>query len=268
MASSPFERQVIDDDTSSDRNLATPQMSSGPQQFPPTPSFVDRDRPSVRLVELPAWLQAFASSVGEPTEDETPEQQPAEEPMTTSSNDQQTQPAPQPKPAPQQTSVAGTDFISEDDLPEWLRAIAPEGPAESSFDALVQDTGIDGDQIAVPTITRAWSTSKDSRGVDEATSLFALVASQAPQTAIPDQPGSAPAAPAPPRQAPAETEVAGYGSEHPPVLPAVSADLPVAVPDKTEEGAKTASSLPILPIAAAAIILLVLLGVAAVMFLI
>lgn len=268
MASSQFERQVVEGDASDDRSPSAPQMADGPQQFEPSASFLDHDRPQVRLVELPAWLQSFAASVGEPSEDEAPmelsDDDVADEPVTSSSEKTEPNIAPGPKPAAQKLTGTGTDFISEDDLPEWLRSIVPEEPAESSFDSLMADRTADGEQITVPTITRAWSTSKDSRGVDEATTLFAMVASQTPQTAIPDQTDGGASSTTLPREQ-GRGQVAGYGTDRPPAEPS-SIEMPTSMHDATGAEAGSKTQFPVLPIAVAAILILILVGAAAVMF--
>lgn len=269
MAASSFERQVITGDATDDRTQARPDMADGPQQYEPTQSFLDHDRPAVRLVELPAWLQAFASSVGEPSESETPaapESSPPEQPVSSSSSNSKNVPPGEPKTTRQSSaSSASSDFISEDDLPEWLRSIAPEEGAERSFNALTVDGDGDREPITVPNITRAWSTSKDARGVNESTSLFALVASQAPQTALPDQPldgvldegvGSS--------RPPSAGQFSGYGAGASPAE-SLSLEMPESVPSENTD-VEVSRKFPILPVVAAAILLLVLIGAAAIMF--
>ena len=183
MTSSSFNRQTSPNEVADDRRSTAVQSGDGPQQFPPSPSFQENDRPAVRLVELPAWLQSFASSVGEPPELETtPPPSTSTEYVVNSANDQKPTPAPSTSAKPASST---TDFISEDDLPEWLRAIAPDDGPDTDVELTMPRDAGSGEPVAVPTISRAWSTSKDARGVDEATSLFALVASQTPQPAMP-----------------------------------------------------------------------------------
>ena len=271
MAASPFERQVVEGDATDERSPTSPNVADGPRQYPPSPSFLDRDRPAVRLVELPAWLQSFAASVGEPSESEfsaASQSSPTEQPVTTPDESPQDQPRAEARPStrpPPKSSDVGTDFISEDDLPEWLRSIVPDDSAESTFDALAFDRGADGDQITVPNVTRAWSTSKDARGVDETISLFALVASQTPQTALPDQGAQSHGAARATAAMSGAGQVAGYGSDRPPgEVAAIKLPRPVEVADAGTEPVK--GTFPILPIAVAAFLMLMVVGAAVVMF--
>ena len=203
MASSQFERQVIDGDAHADETPATAAAEGGPQQFPPSPSFQDHDRPRVRLVELPAWLQAFAASVGEPEDVEpsgTADQNQMERLVSSPPGGERPKSESEHQPSMSPPDPASSSFISEDDLPEWLRAISPEDGGGDSGNSLIggpaaESEAIDG-EITVPTVSRAWSNSKDSRGTDEATSLFAQVASQAPHAPLPNYEKSAePSAP-------------------------------------------------------------------------
>lgn len=266
MASSPFERQVVEADTSEDRSSGSSRASETPRQYEPSHSFLDHDRPSIRLVELPAWLQSFASSVGEPPEPDEPAQTASHldhEPEPDLSDERELATAP-PQPTFRSSSSKGVseNFISEDDLPEWLRSIASEDPAESVAESLVFDQAAGGDNVSVPTVSRAWSTSKDARGVDEATSLFALVASQTPQAPMPaqdagmDRSGRGAAAP----YGGDSERVEGYGSASPPGAKPVL-DMP-RTSVSTEASSDVKPSLPVVPILVAAILLVVLVGAA------
>ena len=266
MASSPFERQVVDADTNEDRTSGSSRASETPRQYDPSPSFLDHDRPSMRLVELPAWLQSFASSVGEPSEPEAPAQpapDPDQQPALELSGEPDATNAPgQPMTRSSSSRGVGENFISEDDLPEWLRSIAPEDPAESVAESLVFDQSAKGDNVSVPTVSRAWSTSKDARGVDEATSLFALVASQTPQAPIPAQDAerSGRDGSAQPGRGMDAGRVEGYGSARPPGAQPVI-EMP-RTSESSEAGSEIKPSLPIVPIAVAVILLIVLVGAA------
>ncbi|MEZ4521033.1 MAG: hypothetical protein R3A46_05245 [Thermomicrobiales bacterium] len=158
-----------------------------------------------------------------------------------------------------------SDFISEDDLPEWLRSIAPEDSSDVSADTLL-DRSDEGEHLPVPNVARAWSTSKDSRGVDEATSLFALVASQTPQHALPDSESSSQTSQ---RSTHAKVASSGvveqYGTSRPPgEEPAASDAAAEATADSA--GAKR-SGPPMLLIIVGLILILVLVGSAAAVFL-
>lgn len=264
MASSPFERQVVEADTNEDRSTGSSRASDTPRQYEPSPSFLDHDRPSIRLVELPAWLQSFASAVGEPAEPEAPAE-PADdmiqEPEIDFSDDAAgTEAQASLKLRSTSSKGVGENFISEDDLPEWLRSIAPEDTVDSAADSLIFDESAEGENVSVPTVSRAWSSSKDARGVDEATSLFALVASQASQAPIPAQGAGTGRAG---RDSTAEfggdsRRVEGYGSARPPGAKAVI-EMPRSS-ESSEAASAVKQSLPIVPIVVAAILLLVLVG--------
>lgn len=261
MASSPFERQVVDADTNEDRSSGSSRASETPRQYEPSPSFLDHDRPPTRLVELPAWLQSFASSVGEPSEPEVPDQtapDPDRETALELSEELDAASAP-PQPMSRSSSSRGVseNFISEDDLPEWLRSIASEDPAESAAESLVFDQMARGDNVSVPTVSRAWSTSKDARGVDEATSLFALVASQTPQAPVPAQEAGRGGRDESAQVGGDAGRVEGYGSARPP-----GAQPVIEMPRTSESESEMKPSLPIVPIAVAVILLIVLVGAA------
>ncbi len=278
MTSSPFERQITDSETSDRMTTSSNRVSDGPQQFEASASFLDHDRPSVRLVELPAWLQSFAASVGEPDFSE-----PVEQPSPMSSDldtgtlsDASLLQESRPARASEPIEPVGfaTNFITEDDLPEWLRSIVPSEQDDDSADALSYGETSSAEHVAVPNVTRAWSTSKDARGIDESTSLFALVASQASQSALPASPdthaqgarpqmGERSAANA---QAEATGMVASYGSEMPPDMR--SSDMHMSATLGSERGGDQVAQpkLPMLPIAVAAILLIVLVVVAMALF--
>ena len=192
MASSQFERQVIDGDVPADESPNMTSTEGGPQQFPPSPSFQDSDRPEIRLVELPAWLQAFAASVGEPevSEASSPSDRgQMEQSVGSPPSGVRSDPASDHQPTMTPPDPSSSSFISEDDLPDWLRSISPDESAGDSGNPLfagpMAESESDDNEITVPTVSRAWSNSKDSRSADEATSLFAQVATQAPQTPLP-----------------------------------------------------------------------------------
>lgn len=168
---------------------------SDERRYDPGPSFIENDRPAVRLAELPAWLQTFASSVGDPAEDE-PETHSApatsEEPAGSRAQPQPGEAASLPDwlqdgesqhhapPEPQDS--APSFMITEDDLPDWLRSIPGEAtaaptppPAPSQDDAgSMSMNGV----LEVPPISRAWVTATAERELSDGGSVFALVASQ------------------------------------------------------------------------------------------
>jgi hypothetical protein len=276
VSSSAFERQVIDSGSSDSRPTHSPNRApDGPQQYTPSASFLDHDRPSSRLVELPAWLQSFAASVGEPDTSGAPGVEVVDLPEATVGTDKTfTQPAEEPASRERQAAPGAglaTSFISEDDLPEWLRAIAPHDAGDGESELFQFGGGSSDAPASVPSVTRAWSTSKDARGVDEATSLFALVASQGPQTAIPSAHGARQQAqriPSRAETARADNEqgvVDSYGSSVPPGFEQRLPQLDVERAPAAAQEVKGA--FPLLPVLVAGVLLIILLLVAAVMFL-
>lgn len=177
-------------------------MGSGSEErrYDPGPSFVENDRPSVRLQELPAWLQTFASSVGEPEEDEVP---PADEPSPVAETEQaadtgrvggsdmlpdwlqeddSAKAEAQSTPPPEPQDSAPSFMISEDDLPDWLRSIPGEAsaaptPIPSPTAPANEAPSLNG-TIEVPRISRAWVNATTERELSDGGSVFALVASQ------------------------------------------------------------------------------------------
>lgn len=270
MASSPFERQVVESDATDERSSVASGTSDDLKQFEPSPSFLDYDRPNIRLVELPAWLQSFAASLGEPSESEFSaepvEEAPLEQPVNTPEDRSDSETEVESTSRPSASMSVSSGFISEDDLPEWLRSIAPDESGQGSNDIpSFERTGGD-DQLTVPNVSRAWSTSKDARGPDESTTLFALVASQTPHTALPDeelessnvQRGSAPLS----RDDAGHVEA--YGADAPPGKGSVI-DLS-GTPDAEMATPASKPRRSLMPIVVAAILLLMLIGAAAVNF--
>lgn len=182
----------------------------------PGPSFLEYDRPTVRLAELPAWLQRFAASAGDP-EDESLEadeinesenitQLPTASIEPSTDNDAEvsgidlpswlddeesetSEPAVEPV-LPDMTSLSdepapGTPqfMLSEDDLPDWLRSISPNesGDEGAAAVASTQSMAVAG-LASVPSVARAWVTRDDMDALSEGGSLFALVASQSSST--------------------------------------------------------------------------------------
>jgi hypothetical protein len=218
-------------------------------------------------------LQAFAASVGEPTESEqilTGEAGPVmteNAPLTPSVDAKKSHVMDK---AP---SNFGTNFISEDDLPEWLRSIAPLDAEADEAELFLLSGDENADQLSVPNVTRAWSTSQDARGVDESTSLFALVASQASQSVMPTAGASTPGLrpqvgerSAANAQAEATGLVGDYGSEMPPDMSAGGMHLPTSAPHSTSSEQSTRVKVPMLPIVVAGILMLVLIVVAIALF--
>lgn len=233
--------------------------SAGPL-YDPGPSFADDERPAERLSQLPAWLQTFAATVGNPAEDD-PADLPAGPPggsdaVTATAAVALTQAAMAPDlptwladGRPTSTSdsssehadivaLEGAALISEDDLPEWLRAIAPVDSDDDN--GLVTFGGAGGAPagarlaLSVPSVGRAWMFGNDRPALSEGATVFALMAREAVATTLPapaiDMSPSTAMAGAP-AAAPGASAAATPDDEPPPdPLRAGQASTPVAKP--------------------------------------
>lgn len=152
--------------------------------------------------ELPSWLQDFADVTGDSGGDRPPDAAPAQASMT---NVQPAAPAPQ----PQTTSIdsfsqapAGSDasFFSEDDLPEWLRALSTESDqttgTASPMMMPVASPAPNG-ALQVPPVSRAWVTASDQPEVSPSANLMSSlvnVIDNRPEAVVVDPAVAAPAA--------------------------------------------------------------------------
>jgi hypothetical protein len=184
--------------------------------YDPGPSFSEDERPVERLSLMPAWLQTFAASVGEPEDDAAGAPLPAVETVAAPVS---TVPAPEdavaelptwlaeerPAPdgdagaAPALVTPVAAALISEDDLPEWLRAIAPADVDEgvASGGGVTAITGGPRSVLAAPSVGRAWLQGHDLPALSEGATVFALMARESIATALPapeDDPAPAGAA--------------------------------------------------------------------------
>lgn len=170
------------------------------------PSFTETERPADRLTEMPAWLQTFAAS--EQAADDA-EHLPEVDPTATPANLIETESADtdtslpdwlrddpvhaeqeQPVNIPgafddfQQDMGATDTFISEDDLPDWLRAFSHEqadGAAASAPSTPRAPVGIAAapstSAVRVPSVENVWLSAYDRQAIGPGRTLFALLAS-------------------------------------------------------------------------------------------
>ena len=206
------------DDMSSDGHDTTPDFNASSHKgvqlmaddtvFEPGPSFVENERPTDRLAEMPAWLQTFAAS--EDTVDDAsnvsqePTQEPAAEPSAPARLVEpdamlpewlRADPA-QPEPAAQVETLDGSDnfeepdengvasFISEDDLPDWLRAFSHDTSAApspttmgSTRAAAHNPTPTSTTLVRVPPTENVWLSTYERQTLGPGRTLFALLAS-------------------------------------------------------------------------------------------
>lgn len=184
------------------------QLMADDSVFEPGPSFVEIERPSDRLTEMPAWLQTFAA--GEDTADETsnevqetvpePDAQPAQlspqvEPDATLPEWLRVDPG-HPEPVAQVDTLGDFDtfqepvengastFISEDDFPDWLRAFSNETPAApalrspgSTRAAAPNPAAAGSTMVRVPPVENVWLSGYERQALGPGRTLFALLAS-------------------------------------------------------------------------------------------
>jgi hypothetical protein len=167
--------------------------------------------------ELPSWLQDFADVAGDAGGDGQPAVAAvANEPPTPQPNAAPT-PAPDtilPPAAPEsqpsmpsidafsQAPVGGdTSFFSEDDLPEWLRALNTESdqaPVTASAIAMPVTSPAPNGTLQVPPVSRAWVTASDQPEVSPSANLMSSlvnVIDSRPDAVVADPAVAAPAAP-------------------------------------------------------------------------
>lgn len=163
---------------------------AGPQHWEPGPSFVDIPNHQLDREGIPGWLETFGETIA--TRAALAAQAPAApasgtnhvrgEPILPSwLEEPRSLPGTSPQPAGLLDDVISTDdsasFISEDDLPEWLRSIADE-PAMDEFAAVgAAATGVNG-VFTVPSISVAWVTSQHMVALAPGATLFARIAGE------------------------------------------------------------------------------------------
>ena len=197
-----------------DRNEEGQSMADD-STYEPGPSFVEGDRPGERLAEMPAWLQSFAAQ--ESTRDEAAAElsdEDAGELPAMAVEDQSESVSPDSilpewlrdqQSDGQQAQVVADEssnmmdflsnlgdsessdkdgFISEDDLPDWLRAFADESSAPTRPAAevtrlpaarSVPQTGTAA--VRVPPVENVWLSAVERQALGSGGTLFALLAS-------------------------------------------------------------------------------------------
>lgn len=180
--------------------------------FDPGPSFIDDDQPTERLAEMPAWLQTFAAAAieqDETTREDAPSQSvpsPQVDPESDSATDREFDNAlpdwlKDPGASAQEhspatihalddlddfndpTSIATNDFISEDDLPDWLRAFSQETSPQPTPPSIVRSvtsrpaTTVTATMVRVPPVENVWLSTYERQALGPGPALFALLAS-------------------------------------------------------------------------------------------
>ncbi len=187
----------------------------------PGPSFVPDDVPTTRLAEMPAWLQTFAAQEMPDLEDAEPEadvELDAEQPEQVNTavelpsddivlpdwlqDDGPEVDVIQPLAEDDDIEDFSIDavaaapfldgigdpvntnpdtFISEDDLPDWLRAFSEESTPEATLaeapDIAPGMVAAEAVQVRVPPVENIWLSDSDRRALGPGGTLFALLAS-------------------------------------------------------------------------------------------
>ena len=158
--------------------------SAGDDAFDPGDSFSNEPSDQSGAGALPSWLQNFADATGEAGDTGAPKAPAtaAPQPELSSWDDPTAAPqaaAPaQPEPADpfgQAPAAADANFFSEDDLPEWLRALSTEGetaPVAVPVAAGPTTSPAPNGTLNVPPISRAWVTAADQAEVSPSANLL------------------------------------------------------------------------------------------------
>jgi hypothetical protein len=171
--------------------MADRSDDNGRPQFSPGASFTDDDPDDdIEVSELPSWLQSFASSVDvDEAETEVPATPVVEAPVAPGADDPTipgwlSGPREDSNQGGLLSSPGGTSFFSEDDLPEWLRALSSEQPAdardtgfglaEDSLDELSTPPAIQ--VLTAPSVSNVWVTGMEDRLENPAAVLFSVIA--------------------------------------------------------------------------------------------
>lgn len=197
------------------------QLMASEKVFEPGPSFTDNEAPTDRLAEMPAWLQTFVASQDAPDEALRESPEPVQETVTPFRLVEPDSTLPEwlraePAHSAAVTELAtlddfdnfeepaenGTDtFISEDDLPDWLRAFshetrdAPEPILASPARAAAQSSvTTNATLVRVPPIENVWLSSDQRQALGPGRTLFALLASNAGTATFAEDNGTNPAA--------------------------------------------------------------------------
>jgi len=196
--------------------MAAVALATAPVAYEPGPSFVDLASLPLDMSAVPSWLHDFGTSVHD---DDGLSPAPMLEPRAAPVQTDPTLPRwlAEPRPGAQGEEVfadlpwdtdetvadpgsVSTGFISEDDLPEWLRAISADVAAdatEPSVTTLVQN-GTGG--FPVPAVVQAWVIAHQMVSLAAGESLMAHLAIEEEHAASPELDES-PAQPAMPAQA-------------------------------------------------------------------
>jgi hypothetical protein len=170
--------------------------------FDPGDSFSNDSSDQAGAGDLPAWLQNFADVASEQTGGK-PAAAPTVNPAPAASS--------QAQPAPDAESILGSfgeqpvadaGFFSDDDLPEWLRALSTDSEPAAGADLVAAAPALSpasNGALQVPPVSRAWVTHQDqpevSPGANLLASLVHVIDSRPDAVAVPAAAGAGASAP-------------------------------------------------------------------------
>lgn len=229
--------------------------------FEPGASFTDEPAEQSGSGELPSWLQNFGGVTGEQSGSDAPQVVAGSEPQTAPARPE-APPAPVGHSRPVNEPVGpfgplqgsgDSSFFSEDDLPEWLRALSTDSvpsPAAAPVMAVATDsvvpTGVPNGATHVPPVSRAWVTASDQQELSPGANLLSSLVHATDSRPEADAVASTGPAPAPRSSAKASAQ------------PKVAAQPPAGAPVATEvtQGSGRWSRTRILAVVAIIVLLL------------
>jgi hypothetical protein len=158
--------------------------------FEPGPSFVDLPEQDLDVAGIPGWLHSFGEAVATASAGghahatvvaEAPSAERSDPALPAWLEEPRPMPGGAPAPASLLNDVLSAEdsssFISEDDLPEWLRSIGGESLATEGLltgSPVTSDNGV----LSVPAVSLAWIASHQMVALASGETLFARIAGE------------------------------------------------------------------------------------------
>lgn len=166
------------------------------QYFEPGPSFTEEVPGDQQVSELPSWLRNFAETIEDSeSSDETLADTGLPDPSVAldegDDNGDPTMPGwlstqrSASTPSGNDQTAVGQGFFSEDDLPDWLRALNSDdvpaaassfGPASEGSPEFTEEANASR-VLTVPAVSNVWVTGMEERVENPGATLFAMIAS-------------------------------------------------------------------------------------------
>jgi hypothetical protein len=163
--------------------------------YEPGPSFVDAATLPLDAREMPNWLQEFGASVASDETTKADDANPVAPPSTGEADTTMPRWLAEPRPGAPATPVftdlpwdtdepgddatpASASFISEDDLPEWLRAISGDVAAQPEHAAASTPAASSNGGFPVPAVVQAWVIAHQMVALAAGESLMAHLAAE------------------------------------------------------------------------------------------